>query len=250
METGFPQNLDNMSHEDIIALTEEDINHRIMLACAQDGIPLLKEPTPLETWEAPKPDLVCYQVDHVVTTNEEFANKLAMLLETHKGETFRLEYDYKISDKYQTLTAPFHTDFPVKRTPYFSQENYASIKDKLAERTKLEAEYTAKLKEFSLARNAKQGWVDDIRGTWEDHLQLEEIIKLQLLRFKEYLELAKNNKAMAYSFFCKTYRTIDEIIYERIVAEFKIPIGEAEEVKESAEQAMIEKETKSEATSN
>ncbi len=247
--SGNPQNLEGYTHEQIIALTEDDIERMIQLACAEDGIPLLKRPDPIEEFKPFETDRVCFQIGDVVTTDEEFANQLATLLSDHSSGIFRLDYDYKIGSDYHTLKESYHSDkgSTIKRTPYFSQEAFDKIKDELLRRTKLKKEYEAKKDAYDKAYRKRQGWEGDIQGTWYEHLRLEENIKRHIEEFRNYLELANKDVAMAYSFFCKAFRNLNQMAYDRVIKEFNIPIGDAESIKNLAETTMTEKDEKAKA---
>lgn len=85
---------ENLTDNEILALTEEDIAHYVDLACAEAGVPLLPPdpgPSP-DLPPAPAPDLVMWQVSSETFEDREHAQAFADA--GNKGQRLRLDLDY------------------------------------------------------------------------------------------------------------------------------------------------------------
>ncbi len=195
---------DDLSNEEIFALTDEQINYYVDVECAYAGAPLLPpEPGTKPAKPEIEPDMVLYAVGggytYVATEAEA-----AILMEAYK-KVRTWGYDYRGNIK---IAQPKSDDSYDKRTDVakmFSPELYDKHKKDL------EA-YEAKLKEWENVNNeytkaVKQrtevtDWIYEKLSNVRDlHRKREQLVAAH----KQYLELAGGSNEIALNFLKKAY---------------------------------------------
>lgn len=208
---------DSLTEQELVALTDEQIQRYIDYACAENGVPLLPsmvQPPPVVNFEA---DVKIYTVGHHLhfATMEE-ATRVADAIQANNP----IELDYLSTPS----GAPSHavsrrrsTSESVTVQDAFSAERAAALKDDMAGAQKAEAVYQAAKKEYDRAVNERESYADDIRGkvadAWETHNRRES----RRRDFERYLQLADGNREIAARFLANAHRDAQDLLPELFV---------------------------------
>lgn len=194
--------IDEMTREEILALTDGQVNVMIDYECALEGKPLL----PPQPVEPPKvtdysPDTTAYQVAGIVTTDADHA---ARILEAILSGT---QYDtaYISGPSYEKRLTPKTSKPNIESFPVYSIEYWDSIKNKVHEAESAQEQYKAQRKEYTDAVNAR---ADITSRIWEFISNArDEQYRRERLRneFGRYLELAEGNRQVAMNFLKKAH---------------------------------------------
>ena len=209
------KNFFNLTEEEKIILTKEEIQYYARLDCASKGIIIPQKPiNNLKDIEPPTKKY--YQVGYesvVFETDEDAQNYVEAKSKALQTSSINNNYD---SSRY--VTKNINDSKEIKSVILYSKEQAIDLKEILvynAETSKEWETYNKSLVEYNKIVNSFLEEINEInyknsRKTYYDKI------------YNEYLELANNNETIALSFFRKAYKTlsvneIDEIIIKEIL---------------------------------
>ncbi len=212
--------LKELSREELVNLTEEEVNELIDLECMYEGKPLIVEkPKYLDIPELPEKDIAYYEVAGYVFTDKEDAIAIKEFIENsnsrvkldYSGSNYDNKYVKKIND------SDYEKPVTIKSGVAYSVEQYKKILDILN-----------KIKEVKEINNDRKSEYDEIISQRSDVVnacysaigkasaELYEI-NLAINAFEKYLKLSGGNEEVATNFFKEsTYgKLYDEVIKAR-----------------------------------
>ena len=204
-----------MTEQEILALTEEDVQKLIKLRMMEEGIKIMDKPEVPELFEIEPADLKVFTIpffEGYAFTDMEEANAVAEALRNAKTlrkveyDWNKLGSDYKYlvkKDKYNYSIKP---DFEVNCGFVYSSELYEKISNFAAQNKvmKEQAEYDEKMQEASGIISEISGRVKEVKVKYE---------RLNRLTYKfatDYYPLSDHNEDMAMKFMAKAYSFTDK----------------------------------------
>lgn len=212
--------INEMNEQEILAMTEEDVQKLIKLHLMEQGIKLLDKPKQPELFEIEPADVECYTIpllDGFAFTDREEAEKVQQALR-NATSLRKIEYDWKkANDEYKYLekkkrySYKGESDFAIHSMFVYSTELYNKIIDFVAKNktmkeqsAKDKQEYENNLKNSKDAISEIRQRVSDIRNKYA---RLDDLAR----RFAvDYYPLSDNNEEMAIRFLEKAYSLTEE----------------------------------------
>lgn len=195
----------DLTHEELIVLTENDIERLIDIELAHDGIMPVACPTvpSLDDEGIIKSETV-FDIGGLLLKNEEDAIAVSRM------EQFKSEYDYNIGYEYRWLN-PI-TERTIIKEYYYRQEDVVRIKEAL-QRNKIKKDgyesQKQKYDEFLKKTGQIRNRVYDI---WNSARNFQREIDDANAVLVKYRDLADDDETMAVNFFKNTYKSREDII--------------------------------------
>lgn len=196
----------SLTDEELAALTEEQIERYIDLACAQRGIRLLPpEPKKPELTAEPLPDVTLFKVGSWYFTDE---NEARALLDLLYKSTSMVDKEWTEVGKYRlSKDSPLESwNAPkLERSSAYSRSLYAEY-EAIFEKNEREREaYEAKRKEYDEILRQRAEVESEILTAIQD--AVARINKRERLQkeFQRYLDLAEGDRRVAMRFFRDAY---------------------------------------------
>ena len=194
-----------MTEQEILALTEEDVQKIIKLRMMEEGIKIMDKPQVPELFEIAPADVQIFTIpilDGFAFTDMEEVTKVAEVLQ-NVNSLRKVDYDWnKLGSDYKYLTKKERyafrgdSDFDVQSGWVYSNELYAKIAD------------------FAVQNKAMKEQAEKDKKEYESQLQVRsKYIRLNDLtrRFAiDYFPLSDNNEDMAIRFMTKAYSLTEE----------------------------------------
>lgn len=212
--------INEMTEQEIIALSNEDVQKMIKLRMMEEGIKLLDKPKVPELFEIEPADIQYFSIpllEGFAFTNIEEATKVAETLKNAKSlrkvdyDWNKLGSDYKYLKKSEQYKFNGNSDFDIISGWAYSNELYAKIssfavqnKVMKEQAEKDEKEYEKRLSESAELIQEITGRVREVRNKYD---------RLETLSRKfavDYYPLSDNDEDMAMKFMAKAYNLNDE----------------------------------------
>ena len=211
--------INEMTEQEIFALSDEDVQKMIKLRMMEEGIKLMDKPKVPELFEIEPADIQYFSIpllDGFAFTDFEEATKVAEMLKSAKSLRkvdwdYKLGTDYKYLEKRERYKFNGNSDFDILSSWAYSIELYAKISNFATqnEAMKEQAEKDQKEYEAQLAESAElvqeiAGRVREVRNKYE---------RLETLSYKfaaDYYPLSDNDEDMAMKFMAKAYTLNEE----------------------------------------
>ena len=212
--------INEMTEQEIIALSNEDVQKMIKLRMMEEGIKLLDKPKVPELFEIEPADIQYFSIpllEGFAFTNIEEATKVAETLKNAKSlrkvdyDWNKLGSDYKYLKKSERYKFNGNSDFDIISGWAYSNELYAKIssfavqnKVMKEQAEKDEKEYEKRLSESAELIQEITGRVREVRNKYD---------RLETLSRKfavDYYPLSDNDEDMAMKFMAKAYNLNDE----------------------------------------
>lgn len=196
----------DMTHEQLLAVTEKDIETLIEIEIAHKGIMPIECPTPPDIGSAGiAKDHVAYNVKGMLFAKKEDA--LAVAAMSILGE----EYDYSGAGyNYKWLDPVINPD--VAEVSYYKQADVVRVQQALIELKKKKDAYECKKGEYDKYMKSTGDIRNDVWATITNVREKEQELTLARRTYKKHLELAGNDADVAQKFFCDAYRERQDII--------------------------------------
>ena len=214
------KNISEMTEQEIIALSDEDVQKMIKLRMMEEGIKLLDKPKVPELFEIEPADTQYFSIpllDGFAFTDIEEATKVAEILKSAKSlrkvdyDWNRLGSEYKYLKKSERYKFNGNSDFDILSGWAYSNELYAKISNFAAQNKvmKEQAEKDKKEYEKQLSESAElvQEITERVREVRNKYDRLE---TLSCKFATDYYPLSDNNEDMAMKFMVKAYSLNDE----------------------------------------
>lgn len=203
-----------MTEQEILALTEEDVQKLIKLRMMEEGIKIMDKPKIPELFEIEPADIQYFSIpllDGFAFTDINEATKVAEILKSAKSLR-KVDYDWnKLGSDYKFLKKSENSDFDIISGWAYSDELYAKISNFAAQNkvmkeqaAKDQKEYDEKMQEASGIISEISGWVKEVKVKYE---------RLNRLTYKfatDYYPLSDHNEDMAMKFMAKAYSFTDK----------------------------------------
>jgi len=200
-----PRRIDDLTQEELMILTDEEVGRYIELEIACQGI------TPVDVPVAPSiesagitADVIVYEVGTVLVADAKSAKILAKLPLLDEKYEYRTGYDYKWVDP---VINP-----EVKEKSYYRQKDVVRVKHILVDNERMLEDYKSKknkydkyLEDTGQIRNYVWKLVNEVRDFGHE-------VDLAKTVYAKHLELAGDDTVVAERFFRDAYKEQDDIV--------------------------------------
>lgn len=204
--------VEDMNDEELLALTEEDIERMVKLLMAEEGIPIYPEPKKpaYEKVEEPDGEYFTFRLfpDIAFPTAEGIRDVIKLMQELGCE---RREKDY--SDPVgrhepRILKARYgnEDEFDIVSERLYGLETYKRSKAIIKENKRREKEYEDEFKKFKESRGIAQSFRDGIWKPIREARRRERQCEQADIQFVEYLNLANGDPVQAWIFYEKAYK--------------------------------------------
>lgn len=211
-----------MTEQEVLSLTDEDIQKMQKLAMAKAGIAIMDEPKVPELFDITPPDLVVSTVymigDMVGFTDPVEAVAFVKFLKDAKS-LVRVDYDYnKAGSAYKYARdarfkeKEYHTDpLEVKTQTAYSLPLYNELCDYMTQNRAMRDQEKKDRELYENSLRDASGIISEIRDRWVEVCGKYERLNGLCDRFtRDYLPLADNDRTVAMNFMAKAYSLSDE----------------------------------------
>jgi hypothetical protein len=196
-----------MTHEEIIALTNEDIERMVKYLCARDGVVFLDAPVVPIRPEV-EFDGTIYSVGGIYSHDREFLHQLQNLVSLNISKLRKLDYDWQVGSEYKTPSPPATYELEqwtkIEASRCVSEEKYRQQKHALIAHKKTQDQYDKDKKQWEENSKAIDHIRADICEVWNEHRSKEREYERHIERFKEYRGLAGDEET-AIKFYRRAY---------------------------------------------
>jgi hypothetical protein len=217
------KNLNELSDQEILELSDPQIEKIIQYKMAEEGIKLFKKPIEPEYEEEKEKDLVFWKIDGLsfLFANQEDAVTIAEQLLLKQKNMFTDTWDSSTPKSLETdrdYSGNVRERFHISNVMYYSQERHAEATITVKQNKKAKETYDKLLKEYEEAYEASQYIRDEVwNKVFEIRDKYTNFDRLKNL-FSQYLELAEKNEEIAWNFLKKA-EIVDEEA-ENFIKEF------------------------------
>lgn len=198
-----------MTEQEILALTEEDVQKMIKLRMMEEGIKIMDKPKIPELFEIEPADIQYFSIpllDGFAFTDINEATKVAEILKSAKSlrkvdyDWNKLGSDYKFLKKSERYKFNGNSDFDIISGWAYSDELYAKISNFAAQNKVMKEQAAKDQKEYDEKMQEASGIISEISG-W---------VKEVKVKATDYYPLSDHNEDMAMKFMAKAYSFTDE----------------------------------------
>ena len=208
--------INEMTEQEILNLSEEEIQKMIKLRLAEEGIKIMDVPKVPELFEITPPDTIVYQIialgDNLSFEDINEANAILDLLSKSKSLGFtdyswdKLGSDFKYFEKGKTRKWNNNGGIELKSEKAYSMKLYAEITDVAIQNKKMREHAEKELKEYNEINSQCSDIVSEIRDRISEVNSKYERLNSLVYKFtNDYLPLADNNSEIAIKFMTKAY---------------------------------------------
>jgi hypothetical protein len=233
--------VEDMNDQELLALTEEDVERMVKLLMAEEGIPIypdLEKPT-YEKVEPPDGEFFKFRLfEDIAFPTAEGILKVIKLMQDLGCERYVKEYnDPNGRHEPNILKARYgdEDEFDISSEKLYGAETYKKSKAVLEENKRRKKEYETELKTVQSSRNAAQSFRDEIWKPVREARKRERECELAEVQFAEYLNLANGDVVQAWIFYEKAYKP-DEHVECFLREKHEVPMIEVQPVKEGEDQ--------------
>lgn len=196
---------EELTHEQLLALTDVQVQRYVDLASAEAGVPLMPERAPVEPVTTPvEPDVVTYTLAGLWFLRREEAEAVAAAM--NAAERVRMEYEYRHHvTRGDTFVVPDTSLVEVSEQRVFSEGLYNRKREVLEEADRAEAAYKRQRADYDSIVTRRRKLSEGVRLRIDQARALEQQRLRLRAEFERYLELADCNVAVARRFLLKAY---------------------------------------------
>lgn len=212
--------INEMTEQEILALSEQDIQNMIKFRMMEEGIKIIDKPKKPELFEIEPADKKVYIIpilNGYAFTDFAEAQKVSEALQNAKSFK-KIEYDwnklgsdYRYLEKKDRYSYSYPNDFGVNEIYVYSNELYANIVDFAAQNKVMTKQVEADMKAYNDAYAAASEITLEIRDKVSE--VREKVARLERLTQKfadDYYPLSDNNEDMAIKFMEKAYSLTED----------------------------------------
>ena len=212
--------ISEMTEQEILALSEHDIQNMIKFRMMEEGIKIIDKPKNPELFEIEPADQKVYVIpilNGYAFTDFAEAQKVADAL--REAKSFRkVDYDwnklgsnFKYLEKKENYTFNDTGDFSVNETHVYSNKLYASIVDFAAQNKAMNEQVEKDMKAYDDAYAAASDITLEVRSrVTEVREKYERLERLTHSFANDYYPLSDNNEEMAIKFISKAFALTDK----------------------------------------
>ena len=212
--------ISEMTEQEILALSEQDIQNMIKFRMMEEGIKVIDKPKKPELFEIEPADQKVYVIpvlDGYAFTDFAEAQKVADAL--REAKSFRkVDYDwnklgsnFKYLEKKDRYTYNNEGDFSISEISVYSSKLYANIVDFAAQNKAMEKQVEKDMAEYDNAYAAASDITLEIRNRISEVREKHERLERLMHSFaNDYYPLSGNNEQMAMKFMSKAFTLTDD----------------------------------------
>lgn len=206
------KNIYGMSHEEIIDLTDSQIENLILRQCMEEGVQIVPNPVEPEPLE-PLPYVMYYKIDfeRVAFLTPESMQAVVKAITAHAKDIRECQYNTHLSYDEYTLH-PLERDIVVENKKGFSLTHIEERKIELEKYRQEKNIWLADKKQFDKNEELKSKISDGIRRKYYDAQHLQREIDRYRDIWDNYMKLAENNFETAQKFFQKAFPELSDEI--------------------------------------
>lgn len=198
--------LQDMSTEEICALTEEQLDRRVKLECAEQGIPMMPEPPNIEAFDLVR-SVTAYQVSgfELYFKGPEAAKEVAALLERHQATIYRRNYDWRTGYDVEWLERS-ESDIKIETKMFYDSAVVRDREQFLVKRKTVKEDFEKQKKEYEESREKYRKIADGVYTEYYAAKRLKDSIESAKKTYQEYVSLAGGDTDKARVFFDKAFK--------------------------------------------
>lgn len=212
--------ISEMTEQEILALSETDIQNMIKFRMMEEGIKVIDKPKKPELFEIEPADQKVYVIpvlDGYAFTDFAEAQKVADAL--REAKSFRkVDYDwnklgsnFKYLEKKDRYTYNNEGDFSISEISVYSSKLYANIVDFAAQNKAMQKQVEKDMAEYDNAYAAASDITLEIRSRISEVREKHERLERLTHSFaNDYYPLSGNNEQMAMKFMSKAFTLTDD----------------------------------------
>lgn len=212
--------INEMTEQEILALSETDIQNMIKFRMMEEGIKVIDKPKKPELFEIEPADQKVYVIpvlDEYAFTDFAEAQKVADAL--REAKSFRkVDYDwnklgsnFKYLEKKDRYTYNNEGDFSISEISVYSSKLYANIVDFAAQNKAMQKQVEKDMAEYDNAYAAASDITLEIRNRISEVREKHERLERLMHSFaNDYYPLSGNNEQMAMKFMSKAFTLTDD----------------------------------------
>ena len=212
--------INEMTEQEILALSEQDIQNMIKFRMMEEGIKVIDKPKKPELFEIEPADQKVYVIpvlDGYAFTDFAEAQKVADAL--REAKSFRkVDYDwnklgsnFKYLEKKDRYTYNNEGDFSISEISVYSSKLYANIVDFAAQNKAMQKQVEKDMAEYDNAYAAASDITLEIRSRISEVREKHERLERLMHSFaNDYYPLSGNNEEMAMKFMSKAFTLTDD----------------------------------------
>lgn len=211
------KNITELSEQEILKLTNEELELMVKLAMAQQGYKIIPMPEMPVYEPIPQPNITGYSVkgcDFIFTDIAEAQKVSALIKEilpaAHKSNYHSSNYDYKVLTKNDGQDYTFKNGGEITSNEYFSREVFNTIDSAILSNKNAKSEYENLLKEYNESYNASAEIRDSIYAEYNRVTSKYNNFNRLKNHYAEYLLLSGGDKIIAMNFLKKAYEVDEE----------------------------------------
>lgn len=219
--------INEMTDEEILALTPKDIDFLYRLVLAEEGISIPKKPELGPLNKIPARTKIAYYIDalryHVASAKA--AKEISAIIERHKAEFLNDSYNRNYSHKYVEFLGPDYQEgvSKIEERMFYDKDEIAQIDDLVRENKEMQDSFDLKMTAYNDAIQKAHHIRIEIEQIQKDMIEKYAILDFYVEKFKEYLILAEDSVSIAVKFMNKAHNlTNDEWSYVRGKCSFDI----------------------------
>jgi hypothetical protein len=191
------------NQEQLLSITDEDIEKVIDFQCALEGVPLLPErpvePTKLEI----APDVTVYEVAGFVFKEKESAEIVQQAI---NGQVMvKIDYDYNLGYDYKYVTSVNDNAAAIAANKYLSLAAFDEAKSEIAKYTAEYKQFDGLNKIYQDVSSQRQDIADRVWNAVYDARRIRDDKLNAMKRFERYVGMADGDKELANKFFADAY---------------------------------------------
>ena len=212
--------INEMTEQEILALSEQDIQNMIKFRMMEEGIKIIDKPKKPELFEIEPADQKVYVIpilNGYAFTDFAEAQKVADALREAKSfrkvdyDWNKLGSDFKYLEKKDRYTYDDTGDFGISEIRVYSNKLYASIVDFAAQNKAMNKQVEKDMKAYDDAYAAASDITLEVRSrVTEVREKYERLERLMRSFVNDYYPLSNNNEEMAMKFMSKAYMLTDK----------------------------------------
>lgn len=198
------KNINQMTDQEVLALTTDDLNNLITIRYAEEGVKLLEAPKPVEKKDY-QGDSEFYEIHQIYFKTYEEAE----ILKAAMKSGFKQKYLGRNYSMYGFETVSEY-DLNIDTKFLFSEEYARTIGKEKEAYEKMQEVYTKAKEEYDTNYNAAEWIREEVWNKFNEvqakHRRLEDL----KAKYVQYLSLAENNPEIALKFLVKAYGELNE----------------------------------------
>jgi Cft2 family RNA processing exonuclease len=190
--------ISELSHDEIIKLTDEQINNFIDIEIAEEGIkpcPMPQSPT-LENIGVVATEIF-YKVGELLFPNKEDAIRVASMDIYTPQYNWQISYDFKWAEK--------NVDLKIEEVSFYKKEDILRSTGLIKARDSRKEQYKKEKEKYDKYLNSTASFRDSVWSIISEARNKEYSIQNAITAFKKFLQIADNDESVALRFFDKAF---------------------------------------------